>query len=192
VIGSHPTREAIALHAPERGLHVHGHASDAALAEALRGARALLAPLRFGAGLKGKVVEAWAHGTPVVTTPIGAEGMVPGRPTFESMLPDVAPDHPWGGLWRAHDTQTLVRDAVSVHTDRALWEACSQRALTLRGSLFGAAPLLARLRRTIEAVLEARDERRAADYVGAQLWHHRQRSTEYFAKWIEAKSTGIR
>ena len=33
------------------------------------------APLRFGAGLKGKVVEAWSHGTPVVTTPIGAEGL---------------------------------------------------------------------------------------------------------------------
>ena len=40
-------------------------------------ARVLLAPLRFGAGLKGKVVEAWARGTPVVTTPIGAEGSFP-------------------------------------------------------------------------------------------------------------------
>ena len=37
--------------------------------------RVLLAPLRFGAGLKGKIVDAWAHGLPVVTTPIGAEGM---------------------------------------------------------------------------------------------------------------------
>lgn len=35
----------------------------------------LLAPLRFGAGLKGKVVDAWAHGLPVCTTPVGAEGM---------------------------------------------------------------------------------------------------------------------
>ena len=37
--------------------------------------RVLLAPLRYGAGLKGKIVDAWAHGLPVVTTPIGAEGM---------------------------------------------------------------------------------------------------------------------
>jgi hypothetical protein len=38
----------------------------------------LLAPLRFGAGIKGKIVDAWANGLPVVTTPVGAEGMVPG------------------------------------------------------------------------------------------------------------------
>jgi hypothetical protein len=34
------------------------------------------------------------------------------------------------------------------------------------------------------------DARRDADYVGAALWHHRQRSTQYFSKWIEAKNRG--
>ncbi len=34
-----------------------------------------IAPLRFGAGMKGKVVEAMAHGIPVVTTLIGIQGM---------------------------------------------------------------------------------------------------------------------
>lgn len=37
-------------------------------------ARVFIAPLRFGAGIKGKVGEAMAHGIPVVTTSIGAEG----------------------------------------------------------------------------------------------------------------------
>jgi GT2 family glycosyltransferase len=41
----------------------------------LDSARALVAPLTFGAGLKGKVTQALAHGLPVVTTPIGAEGL---------------------------------------------------------------------------------------------------------------------
>lgn len=36
---------------------------------------AMLAPLRFGAGVKGKIVDAWMEHTPVVTTPIGSEGM---------------------------------------------------------------------------------------------------------------------
>jgi len=63
-------------------------------------ARVLLAPLRFGAGLKGKVVEAWARGTPVVTTPIGAEGFFPAAasgaapPGFPT-----APDAPGGWWW---------------------------------------------------------------------------------------------
>lgn len=38
-------------------------------------ARAFLAPLRYGAGTKGKITTALARGVPTVTTPIGAEGM---------------------------------------------------------------------------------------------------------------------
>jgi GT2 family glycosyltransferase len=40
----------------------------------LGNARVFIAPLRFGAGIKGKIGEAMAHGIPVVTTAIGAEG----------------------------------------------------------------------------------------------------------------------
>ena len=38
-------------------------------------ARVAIAPLRWGAGIKGKIGEAWSHGLPVVTTDMGAEGM---------------------------------------------------------------------------------------------------------------------
>ena len=54
------------------GIFLKGHAPSL---DILRSYRVLLAPLRFGAGLKGKIVDAWAHGLPVCTTPIGAEGM---------------------------------------------------------------------------------------------------------------------
>lgn len=37
--------------------------------------RVMLAPLRFGAGVKGKITDAWFECLPVVTTPIGAEGL---------------------------------------------------------------------------------------------------------------------
>ena len=39
----------------------------------------MLAPLRFGAGLKGKIVDGWIHGLPCVTTPIGSEGLHSGQ-----------------------------------------------------------------------------------------------------------------
>ena len=38
-------------------------------------ARVCLSPLRFGAGIKGKFLDAMNSGTPSITTPIGAEGM---------------------------------------------------------------------------------------------------------------------
>ena len=37
--------------------------------------KVMLAPLRFGAGIKGKITDAWLNYLPVVTTRIGAEGL---------------------------------------------------------------------------------------------------------------------
>jgi glycosyltransferase involved in cell wall biosynthesis len=222
IIGSHPTHEALSVfHAPASGLHVAGHLSPSALSTALRGARVLLAPLRFGAGLKGKVVEAWSHGTPVVTTPIGAEGLqiedylkAPAETAVKAAVNAAAAEDDdddndeeeeeaeeeeegaWGGLWHATDAEAIARDAVRLHKDEALWHACSHSARRTRGLLFDETPagrgaaLLSELRESIEAAIMHLDARRDADYVGAALWHHRQRSTQYFSKWIEAKNRG--
>ena len=45
------------------------------LAAMLARARVAVAPMRYGAGLKLKTVEAMAHGVPVVSTALGAEGL---------------------------------------------------------------------------------------------------------------------
>jgi len=55
------------------GIEIVGHVPD--LADVMGNARLMLAALRFGSGLKGKVLEAWAHGVPVMMTPIAAEGI---------------------------------------------------------------------------------------------------------------------
>lgn len=54
---------------------VTGFISDEELAEIYNSSRIVVAPLRYGAGIKGKVVEAMAKGMPIVTTSIGAEGL---------------------------------------------------------------------------------------------------------------------
>jgi glycosyltransferase involved in cell wall biosynthesis len=70
IIGDNPSA---AIAAYNRGeVRVRGYVSD--VESYLRDARVFVAPLRFGAGIKGKVGEAMAHGIPVVTTSIGAEG----------------------------------------------------------------------------------------------------------------------
>lgn len=53
----------------------HGHMSDADLQQLYRRVKIVLVPLLTGAGVKGKINEAMKLGTPVVTTPIAAEGM---------------------------------------------------------------------------------------------------------------------
>lgn len=55
------------------GVRIHGHVPD--LQPLLDGARVSIAPLRYGAGVKGKVNQAMAHGLPVVATSAAVEGM---------------------------------------------------------------------------------------------------------------------
>ena len=55
------------------GVHIHGHVPD--LHPWLDGCRISVAPLRYGAGVKGKVNQAMAHGLPVVATTPAVEGM---------------------------------------------------------------------------------------------------------------------
>ncbi|MBK6736536.1 MAG: glycosyltransferase [Haliea sp.] len=72
VVGSNTPDSVKAL----AGKHVivHGYLSDDELAERYRQTRMVAVPLRFGAGVKGKILEAMQHGVPLVTTAIGAEG----------------------------------------------------------------------------------------------------------------------
>lgn len=73
IVGSHPTDAVRALAAAN--IEVTGWVSDERLKRYYAEARLAVVPLRFGAGVKGKVVEALNQGLPLVTTPIGAEGI---------------------------------------------------------------------------------------------------------------------
>ncbi len=77
IVGSRATEEIKALHDPDRGLVVKGFVTDEELEALYRGCRMTLVPLRYGAGVKGKVVEALYYGMPIVTTSVGSEG-IPG------------------------------------------------------------------------------------------------------------------
>lgn len=71
VVGRDPLPELVA--AAPRNVTYHGWVED--LAPVYGQVRVVIAPLRYGAGVKGKIGEAMSHGVPVVMTPVGAEGM---------------------------------------------------------------------------------------------------------------------
>lgn len=73
IVGSRPPAEILAL--AGETIDVRGFVSDEALARVYRSARVAIAPLRFGAGMKGKVAEAMRFGLPMVTTSVGAQGL---------------------------------------------------------------------------------------------------------------------
>lgn len=73
LVGADPSSRVLALRCED--IHVPGRVPEPALLEFYKGARYAVAPLRFGAGVKGKTVEAMRHGVPCVTTSVGAQGL---------------------------------------------------------------------------------------------------------------------
>ena len=76
IVGSNPPKEIVALHNEAEGVIVKGFVSDEELAKIYKNVRLVVVPLRFGAGIKGKVIDAMYNGLPMVSTSIGAEGII--------------------------------------------------------------------------------------------------------------------
>lgn len=74
IVGSNAPEEIKAL-GERDGIIFKGFVSDEELAELYKTSRMVVVPLRYGAGVKGKVVEAIYNGLPIVTTSVGAEGI---------------------------------------------------------------------------------------------------------------------
>ena len=82
VVGSKVTEEIKNLEKEVPGIVVKGFVSEEELASLYAQCRMVVVPLRYGAGVKGKVVEAIYNGAPIVTTSVGAEGI----PQVEQVL----------------------------------------------------------------------------------------------------------
>ena len=73
-----------------------------------------VAPLRFGAGVKGKINQSMSFGVPVVSTSIGAEGM---HVTHEK------------NILLADGPQEFAQQVIRLHRDRQLWTTLSRNSL---------------------------------------------------------------
>ncbi|MFT5040979.1 MAG: hypothetical protein ACI8TX_001950 [Hyphomicrobiaceae bacterium] len=177
VYGAYMPQRALACDNPASGFRVRGWAPDAV--SALSQSRVCLAPLRFGAGLKGKIIDAMAAGTPVVTTAIGAEGM--------GASGGVGPEQLWCGVV-AEDSRSLAEAAVELHENRAMWLECQRAGLDILAEEFDAEKLGSPLVRRVQECLLSIEQRREKNFTGAILRHHHHRATEYMARWIQAKN----
>ncbi len=78
IAGSYPTEEILKLESSL--IHITGYLTDNELDELYEKSRVCVVPLRFGAGVKGKTVNAMYNGLPIVSTSIGIEGLPKGCP----------------------------------------------------------------------------------------------------------------
>ncbi|AGK46544.1 glycosyl transferases group 1 family protein [Burkholderia thailandensis MSMB121] len=123
LIGSNPTDEVKALAASN--VTVTGYVTDERLAELYDRARVAVVPLRFGAGVKNKVVEALNFGAPLVTTPVGLQGL-PG-------LDDVVP--------ATDDPAAFAQCVTGLIRDDARWQTLSDAGRAYVASHFSSAAM---------------------------------------------------
>lgn len=171
IYGSYPPPKATALNNPKTGFLIKGWADDAY--QVMEDARVCLSPLRFGAGIKGKLLEAMIMQTPSVTTPIGSEGM--------------HQDEPWSGAI-CEDAQQFADAAVALYQDEALFTEAQQNGQQLLQKYYDKSTLQSRLIAKITAISESLAQHRQQNFTGQMLKHHTMRSTQYMAQWIEAKN----
>ena len=171
IYGAYPPKHLMDLTEPKCGFHVMGSAPDQFAV--LRKHRVNLAPLRFGAGIKGKISDGWWSGTPVVTTSVGAEGM------SDSSL--------WGGLI-AKDAVEFADHAVELYQNQDRWKSFQKEGLEILKISYDQKAHSDSLIQNLILLKARLKSHRESNYVGAILNHHLYRSTKYFSKWIEAKN----
>ena len=171
IYGAYMTTQILQMDDLKSNFAVMGRADDAQ--QVISDSRVMLAPLRFGAGIKGKLLEAMVCGTPSVTTNIGAEAM-PGK-------------LPWNGFV-SDESKEFASAAVQLYTDSLAWRQSQRNGVDIinqRYLMSSFAPVF------YDKILELQlglKEHRTKNFIGAMLMHHSMSSTKYLSRWIELKN----
>ncbi len=171
VYGAYPSARIDQLNQPQQNFYIKGRAADAS--SEVRKARVCLAPLRFGAGLKGKLTEAMICGTPSVTTGIGAEG-IPG-------------EFSWNG-YVVETPETFAFAAKELYTSEVKWKKACDNGFRIINSRFSKNLFLESFQLKIKDLQDNLLKHRQENFTGTMLMHHRVKSTYFLSKYIEMKT----
>lgn len=171
IYGAYVTEKARQLHNGKDKFLIKGRAES--VEKIFENGRLLLAPIPFGAGIKGKLLDSMVNGLPSVTSTIGAEGMK-------------------GSMdWNGHitdDDSDFVKKAVDLYNNENEWKKAQQNGYKIIESKFKKENFLPSFSEKIKDLLENTDEHRQRNFLGQILQHHTLQSTKYLGKWIEEKN----
>lgn len=171
IYGAYTTAKVKQLQHKKSGFLVEGRTENAA--EVFKNARILLAPLRFGAGIKGKFIEGMLNGTPSITTTIGAEG--------------ICGKFPWNGEI-ANDEKSLVREAVNLYQKPKRWRKAQESGFNIINNRFQESAYAPGFFNKIGEIQTDLQKHRSKNFMGSLLMQHTLQSTKYMSLWIEAKN----
>jgi glycosyltransferase involved in cell wall biosynthesis len=180
IYGAYPPPKATQLHNEKQGFLIKGWAEDAK--EVMQNARLCLAPIRFGAGIKGKLSDAMECGTASITTHLGCEGMLP-----KQKIED------WNG--EIIETQSLIDNpqefadaAVKAYQDEQAFNHYQKKGFRLLDENYSKSYWQQAFIVRLEKQQQDLSTLRKNNFIGLMLRHHSMKSTQYMAQWIEAKN----
>jgi hypothetical protein len=175
IYGAYASEKVMQLANKEQGFLVHGRAANAR--DTLSKHRILLAPIAFGAGVKGKFIDAMQVGTPSVTTTMGAE----------SMRGDLS----WGGII-ADPVTDFIDGAVKLYADESLWMDAQINGINIINERYNSLTIKDVFLERLTVLSVNITEHRQQNFIGQILLHHTANSTKYMSMWIEEKNKSVR
>ena len=171
IYGSYPPPKATALNNPKSGFLIKGWTDN--VLTVMQEHRVCLAPIRFGAGIKGKLFDAMKMQTPSITTSIGSEGM--------------HDQEPWPGVI-TDDFTDFVEAAVELYNSEQKWIDAQNNCATLLHARYNDQTLGVQLIEKITKTERNLVQHRLNNFTGGMLKHHSMMSTKYMSQWISEKN----
>ncbi|MGX1023018.1 glycosyltransferase [Psychroflexus sp. MBR-150] len=172
IYGAYCPKSVEQIHNENKGIMVKGRTSEAITT--LKKYKVMLAPLRFGAGLKGKCLDSMQAGTPSVTTYIGAEG--------------ICIHKDWPGFVEDND-EAFIKSSVNLYTDEKLWNIKQKHGFQILKENFNLSDFKNSFKMKIDESLKNLRHLKHHNIVGQLLKHHYHQSTKFMSLWIRAKNS---
>lgn len=171
IYGAYASNHLQSLHNEKEGFLMKAWVAD--LDSKMQAAKVCLVPLRFGAGLKGKVLQAMLHGTPLVSTQIGAEAMC--EPfDFPGFI--------------ANDAQDFAEKAVALYQNEAIWEKARLTQKEILTTSYSKQYFTLKFWERMQELIHGFSEQRKNYFLQQIVQSEHLQSLKYMSKWIEAKN----
>jgi glycosyltransferase involved in cell wall biosynthesis len=172
VYGAYVSEKAKQLHNEKEGFLIKGRAES--VADVYSKAKVLLAPIPYGAGLKGKLFEAMQLGLPSITTKMGAEAM--------------NGNLNWNGFITS-DEDDFIEKTIELYTNKNVWETAQKNGYEIIEKRFKKEFYETDFMNQVENLQKNLNSHRNLNFLGQILQHQSLQSTKYMSKWIEAKNS---
>lgn len=170
IYGAYPSQKVWDLKNLKDGFLVHGKAENAL--EVVGNARILLAPIPFGAGQKGKSIDAMQAGTPIATNSIGIESM------FDELIPGISED----------DEDEFADKTIELYQNENLWKNAQEIGFKILNEKFNKNDFEEKFHEIILDLELNLNEFRKKNFIGKILKHNSANALKYMSLWIEEKN----